>query len=723
MMRQQEILRAGAALAICCLAPLTTYAQGRGQNAPSPQDQEARQKLIVYLDGIADSQLKARQQAVAAIQDRATEERRKAMVREKILQLIGGLPESRGAVAVKQFGRLESDGFHVEKIAYESLPGFWVTADLYVPAAGSGPFPAVILSPGHGAPGKLEDWTWGSNLARMGIIALAYDPFGQGERLQYYDPELKASKIGGPTGEHGEANIPALLIGDQLSRYWVHDAMRGVDYLTARKDVDASRIGAFGCSGGGTATAYFAALDDRVKVAMTACYITSFQELLPAPAGVQDAEQTIPHFIQQGMDFGDWVELFAPKPYAIISTENDMFPFAGARQTYEEAKRIYGLYGAEDKLQWITGPGGHGNLMPISSQILTFLAKHLTNSAAVVTYTPVKLDRREDLICTPTGQVSTSIGGETVYSLNRKRAQTLLPVERPLSNRADIERLQTRLRQDIRAITAVAAEPGAKPPAVTVSATEPRTGYRIETFLLTADDGIDIPGYVGIPEGAAAKPAILMMGALPKQRFAAPGGDFERLAQAGRVVMVVEPRPTPSGTESIKSPLLGVFNLLSLRAFLVGKTIVGMRMDDAIHALDWLTARKDVDAQAVTAYGEGSLGTVLLHAAALDLRIKRVVVENSLAAYRMIVDEPIHRNVSEVVLPGVLRKYDIGDLLLAEYPRPVTVINPQDAIGAALTDAEFHKSMAYVFESDAKLGSPQRIRVLFRGARDPLPIE
>src|SRR5206468_11329279 len=133
--------------------------------------------------------------------------------------------------------------------------------------------------------------------------------------------------IGTPTGEHGEANIGPLLIGDSVARYMVNDAMRGVDYLVARKDVDGARIGAFGCSGGGTSTAYLAALDDRVKVAATACYITSFKELLASRAGVQEAEQSIPNFIGQGLDFADWVEVVAPKPYAIVSTSNDMFPF------------------------------------------------------------------------------------------------------------------------------------------------------------------------------------------------------------------------------------------------------------------------------------------------------------------------------------------------------------------------------------------------------------
>ena len=153
------------------------------------------------------------------------------------------------------------------------------------------------------------------------------------------------------------------------------------------------------------------------------------------------------------------------------------------------------------------------------------------------------------------------------------------------------------------------------------------------------------------PERPGLKPAALLLGASPKVA--------EQWVQSGHIVLAVEPRPTPAGTESIKSPYLGVFNLLSLRAFLVGRTLVGMRLDDAIHALDWLCARKDVDRSAISVYGEGASGMVALHAAVLDSRIHAVTVEKTLAAYRMIVDEPLHRNVSEVVIPGVLRKYDV----------------------------------------------------------------
>ena len=691
--------------------------------AAEAANQGPRQKLIRYLDGISRSRLELRSRTIAQIKTRSEAERRKVIVRDKILGLIGGLPDFRGPVAVKEFGTLSGDGFRVEKIAFESLPGFWVTANVYVPNSGSGRFPAVLLTPGHVATGKLGQYGFGAELARMGIVAMAYDPLGQGERLQYFDASRKASLIGGPTGEHGEANVPALLIGDNLARYIIHDAMRGVDYLTARKDVEAARIGAFGCSGGGTATAYLAALDDRVKVAGSACYITSFQELLASPTGVQEAEQSIPRFIEQGLDIADWVELAAPKPYAIVSTRGDFFPFEGARQTFQEAKRIYGLYGAENRIQWITGEGPHGNLGPISPEILGFFAKHLKGAAQEVSTTRLQIERREDLICTPTGQVSTSLGGETVYSINRKRTEALLGPKRGLTGKADYDLLRSRVRQDIRVLTAAAAQPGAAPPTVVVTATERRDGYRIETIALRNEDTSATSGLVAVPDGSGAKPAVLMLHSQPKEKLAVRGGDLERLVKSGRVVMVLEPRPTPPGTEAIKSPFLGTYNLLSLHAFLVGKTIVGLRIDDTIRAVDWLVGRKDVDRSAITAYGNGPLGIVLLHAAALDTRIGRVVIEDTLASFRMIVDQPVHRDVSAVVIPGVLQKYDTGELLLAMYPRPVAVINPRDAIGAVVPESVFRKDLGYVFDSDKRLGSEHRLGVMWLGPGDPRPIE
>jgi cephalosporin-C deacetylase-like acetyl esterase len=527
-------------------------------------DNSARQKLIASLDALANVQLGERAKSIGKVQTRTDAERRKDLVRRKILALIGGLPAHPNSITAKQFGTLSGVGFRIEKLAYESLPGFWVTANLYVPTNDGGPYPAVLLAPGHEATGKQSQYSWGVNFARNGIMALAIDPLGQGERLQYLGSDSK-STIGGSTGEHGEANIPAMLIGENIARYFINDSMRGIDYLASRKDVDANRIGAFGCSGGGTSTAYLAALDDRLKAVGVACYITSFQELLPSATGAQEAEQSIPHFIEQGLDFGDWIEAFAPKPYAIISTTNDMFPFEGARHTYEEARRIYGIYGSSDNLQWITGPGGHGNLGPVSPAILGFFLHHLKGApAGDAAFTAERPQRAEDLLVTPTGQVSASIGRETIPSIVRAHAPDLPP--------------QAASQKDIRLLTGATAIPGSNE-----------------------------------QKSAGRKPALLM---LDSPEHAAP--ELDRMAKSAWVVVVLQPTPAPPGSEGLKSPYLGSFNLLSLRAFLVGKTIVGLQIDDAIRAADSLASRADVDASRIAIYGNGSLGIVALHTAALD---------------------------------------------------------------------------------------------------------
>ena len=311
-----------------------------------------------------------------------------------------------------------------------------------------------------------------------------------------------------------------MLIGENIARYFINDSMRGIDYLVSRKDVDANRIGAFGCSGGGTSTAYLAALDDRLKAVGVACYITSFQELLPSATGVQEAEQSIPRFIEQGLDFGDWIEAFAPKPYAIISTTNDMFPFEGARHTYDEAKRIYGIYGSENNLQWITGPGGHGNLGPISPAILGFFLHHLKGApAGDAAFTPERPQRAEDLLVTPTGQVSTSIGGETVASIVRAHAPDL----------------------------------------------PPQAG--IATGHTGADGSLRHCPEPNVPKSRRGrKPAILM---LDSPEHAAP--ELDRLTKSGWVAMALQPTPAPPGTEGLKSPYLGSFNLLSLESISRGE--------------------------------------------------------------------------------------------------------------------------------------------------------
>jgi cephalosporin-C deacetylase-like acetyl esterase len=515
---------------ICAQQQTDAAAQSRAQTAA------ALQQLNTYLNNIGYEQLAKRAQTVAAISTKDQMAERQLAIRKKIIELVGGLPYKSGPVAVKKLGTVNDTGFTIENIAYESIPGYWVTANVYVPAKVSPPYPALIVTPGHGA-GKASLYNWGANFAHAGILTIAIDPMGQGERFQHYDPELGTSKLEG-SGEHEHANQTALLVGQHIARYWFTDGMRAVDYLIQRKDVDPRHIGAFGCSGGGTATSYLAAMDPRISVAVASSYITSFKELLPGN-GPQDAEQTIPGFLAAGLDFGDWVELAAPRPFAIVAFEEDFFPIAGARWTYEEARRVYSLYGAADKLLFIDGLGGHCNLAPVTAEVMSFLVKHLKDSNAATDFAQYRPADADDLNVTSTGQLSTSIGSITVEDIARKE---LSHAPKPaIRSAAELTQLKTRLRSDIRKLAAVTADVS-QPVKASTTPKQQADGYKVESVSIESEPGITLDGLIIVPtNNQTSHPAVLWMEATPNEQLLT-NADVVRLVKAGNIVMLFHPR-------------------------------------------------------------------------------------------------------------------------------------------------------------------------------------
>jgi cephalosporin-C deacetylase-like acetyl esterase len=670
-------------------------AMGRPADPNSPE-QAGRQALYKYLDDIAAKDEAVRRSQIAGITTRAQAELRQQEVRSRILDLMGG-GFQRTPLNAKVTGSTEMEGFRIEKVVYESQPGFYVTALLYVPeGVTNAKLPAIVMAPGHGASGKAGDYAMAATFARNGFVVLSYDPIGQGERLQYLDPAKAAAMSPGdpypgvslaqrPTGEHGEAGLQPTLIGDAVARYFAWDGMRAVDYLVSRPEVDAERIGAFGCSGGGAMTALLGAADKRVKAVATACYLTTMDELLPT-LGPQDAEQSTPGFIASGFDFADWVELAAPRAYAMVGTVSDMFPWAGFLQTATEARRFYSLFDATaagtatgksmpptptgptlnpdtandipaaSPFQVITGIGGHGNLRPLTSQIVGFFLVHLAGRSADEYKAPPTVAAGASpfaapdvpagaLQATATGQVATSYpGSETVHSLTLKRAKEKLP-QLPVQTLLQVQ-------TDVREVTEADAVPG---PFCA------DCGGAFDHF--TQLPFPDVAAHPGIRE---RKPAILLV---MSDRVGTPGNptkeDFNRLAGPvpGNLVVGFVPRPSPPGGEETKAEILGPFYLTELRAELVGKTLLGMRVDDVIHAVDYLASRPDVDAKNITLVASGHMGLVALHAAVLDPRIKHLTVDHVLESYRSLLEAPMPVDAPQDILPGVLLKYDVPDLV------------------------------------------------------------
>jgi cephalosporin-C deacetylase-like acetyl esterase len=639
-----------------------------------------------HLTRLAEKHWKERAARVAAIKTADEVAARQRYIRSTIIESLGGFPSEKTPLNAQVTGTIERSGYRIEKLIYESLPGFKVTANLFVPATGKPPYPAVLGVAGHSDTGKaqaLYQTAW-TAMALRGYVVLAYDPPGQGERSEYWDPVTQRSRIGIGTREHTMAGVQCLLTGTSIARYELWDGIRGVDYLLTRRDVDPKRIAVAGNSGGGTQSAYLAVVEPRLAAAAPSCYITAWERLWFAP-GPQDAEQNFHGFLRDGLDFGDFLIAFAPKPLKVMTAIRDYFPIDGARATFAEAARIYGVVDARDKIDFFEYDDPHGWSKPRREATYRFLQKHLNGVDDEGVEPEIVVEPAASLNATATGQLATSGGGETVASLNRKLAEELYP-KRAAAGVGDAARLRA----------LVAARLGVTRLSGPITAEKTgevgREGYRIEKLLLETEPGILLPALLAIP-AAAARPlaALLYVHQGGKAADARPRGDIEALVRAGHAVLAVDvrgygetgPRPGAGGYSSLYQ--------LFMRGYLLGKPLAGMQVADLLRAFDYLAGRAGIDRSRIAILGKGNGGLLALHAAALEPRIAKVAAEGSVLSYMSIARAPQHEGVLEVVVPGVLKDYDLPDLARAITPRKLLLVAPRTPMGSPLDPAEAAK--------------------------------
>ena len=641
---------------------------------------DAPARLQLHLNSIAFDLLERRRAAVAQLRTAADCERRRAQVRAALLRVLGPFPE-RTDLRPRVMGTVERQGLRVEKIVFESQPGFYVTGCLFLPSNRQQRAPAILNVIGH-TDISFRAPTYQQlilNLVKKGFIVFAVDPIGQGERLQYYDAATKRSAVGGATTEHSYLGIQCFLAGSSAARYFAWDGIRALDYLASRPEVDPARLGVTGLSGGGTQTSYIAALDDRVVAAAPTCYITSFRRLFES-IGPQDAEQNFNGGVSAGLDHADFLEVRAPKPTLLVATTRDFFSIQGARETFAEAQSAFRALGAAGNLEMAEDDFGHGYTRATREAIYRFFQKALS--------LPGRADDEEiptvpvdELKVTPTGQVADFLGGETVFSLNRAEAATLGSrlAERRLNLDAHLENVR---REAVR-LTGYESPQGAA--RVVFRGRHGRDGYSVEMIALESEGGSIIPLLVFVPKAEGRHRTLLYLHPQGKLAEAAPGREIERFVRRGFVVAA----PDLSGTGELGH----VSSDVAFLAEQVGRSVVGIRAAEITRVARYLQTRGDVDPNAIYGSGREGAAIALLHAAAFDPSLRGIVLLHPLVGYRSVVESRQYKLDAADLVANVLTAYDLPDLAATLVPRPLLIVEPRNGAGAPLDTPAFHVAL------------------------------
>jgi cephalosporin-C deacetylase-like acetyl esterase len=278
-----------------------------------------------------------------------------------------------------------------------------------VPADRHVKHPAVLVPAGHSPNGKIHYQSLCQRLVTHGYVVIAWDPVGQGERSQFWDTKTGKSRYNLICGEHAVLGNLAYLAGANLARWEIWDGMRAVDYLLTRADVDPERIGITGTSGGGTQTAFIAALDPRIKIAAPSCYISALPMRIANRVFVDpdsDPEQDLEGMIANGIDHAGLLLLIYPRPVTVVSAVLDFFPIEGARKTFREARELYQRLGHGDRIAMVEGYHQHQYSAENQATAIRFLDHFNGLPARTDLITPKELPDK-DLWCTKSGQVDT----------------------------------------------------------------------------------------------------------------------------------------------------------------------------------------------------------------------------------------------------------------------------------------------------------------------------
>jgi len=594
-------------------------------------------------------------------------ETRTETMRSRFIDAIGGLPPLGTPLNPRVVGTIHCDGFRIENIIFESRPGTYVTANMYIPADVCFPSAAVLFLCGHSQNAKQDDQYQivCRYLVAAGLIVFSIDPIGQGERFSYYEKSINDTTVRWGTFEHDYTGAQCLPLGNCMAKYFLHDSMRAVDYLCTRKEVDPKRIGVTGNSGGGLQTSMMMICDNRIAAAAPGTFVMNRRANLNASAH-QDNEQMWPKMSMEGLDHEDILLMMAPKPVLVLSVKYDFFPIEGTRQTVERSRRFWELYGKAEYMELYEDTSQHCYTRNMARKAAEFFSMHLSGLKITPCDEKIKDIDPQLLRCTESGQVIGEIeGARTVHNENMENIK-LLENQRKLLKDAELkDRAYKWLKERVHT--------GRKPCDINMRVTGNfmMHDFRIHDILWWSQIGIFNHAFIFTGEDYTntKKSFTIAVWDGGTGNIQSHSDWIRKECSLGKSVLVLDVsgvgvcKPNKTGGYELLD-YGGLIQKLSYDLIWLGDSLAALRTYDVTRAVDMLEEWYGIQKGDITLYAYGRYGVYAQLAAFLDDRINGIEVDQGMGSYAAWVGARHYDcyDISSVILPDVLKYFDLPDL-------------------------------------------------------------
>ena len=588
-------------------------------------------------DYFADQTQRLAAACLAEVPSQEAWEERREEYRWQLLEMLGldPLPE-RTPLEAQVTGTVERAAFTVENLHFQSLPGLYVTGNLYVPKGLEGPAPAILYVCGHGAT-RRDGVSYGSKVnyhhhgvwfAENGYVCLIIDTLQLGEIEGIHHGTYRYDMWWWKNRGYTPAGVEA----------W--NSVRALDYLETRPEVDAQRMGVTGRSGGGAYSWWLAAIDDRVAAAAPVAGITDMTNHVVD--GVVEGHCDCMFMVNTyEWDYPMVAALVAPRPLLIINTDNDrIFPLDGVVRTYEKVRPLYAAFGARDHLGLTIAPGPHRDLTPLREAAFRWFDQHLMDREQEVIAPAERRFEPEELKVfaeLPADERNTSIHESFVPAAE--------PPEVP-DSAATWEALRDGLREALSEKVFRGWPEEAEPPAVTLDHSTEEHGYLFRRFVFESQEHVPLAFFAITPLGGNAIERIVVH-LLDAEAWdeLAPLAETAFMAGDETAAEQLAPHQPEPGTAAVFFPPRGIGPTawdedprkqvqIRRRFMLLGQTRDGMRVYDVCRAVEAIRRIEGLAEAPLALRARGPMAGVAVYAAIFGTGIEGLELAELPATHR-----------------------------------------------------------------------------------------